>query len=211
MIGVRSEYQFVLDLTGGSKNNGRMARSRQSQANVPDSAELLREVTALKTQYCNLLDSKDWHAWANLFTADAAMQVGPSPDAVVRGREKIHALLARQLRKATTVHQARAPEVMQEGDDRVRVVWAMNDRVQTPLYLLEGAGFYEDHYVRTAGGWKIARVRLHRTKVDLQPRSRAMTLLLRMYRNGWLGRLAPGASRTLGEALHVGLRDGQRP
>ena len=61
----------------------------------------------------------------------------------------------------------------------------MTDRVATPLYLLDGAGFYEDCYVRTDEGWKIAAVCLRR--------------------------LSASSERTLGEALYVGLAAGERP
>jgi hypothetical protein len=120
-------------------------------------------------------------------------------------------LLEVQLRGAKTLHQAHDPEIHEEGPGQVRVVWRMTDRVSTPLYLLEGAGFYEDRYVRTDEGWKIASVRLHRNKVGLQPKSFLLRAILWMHQNGWLKRLAASGDRTLGEALHVGLVEGKRP
>ena len=166
---------------------------------------------ALKAAYCERLDAKDWDGWAALFTADAMMQVGPDPGSAVLGRDAIRRLLKQQLRGAQTLHRATEPEVEEEGPGRVRVVWAMRDRVSTPLYLLEGRGFYEDRYVQTDDGWRIAGVRLHRSRVDLRPKSRLMRAILRMHRNGWLRRLAPKADRMLGEALHIGLEEGERP
>lgn len=84
------------------------------------------------------------------------MQVGPNADSAVRVRRAIRRLLKVQLRGADTLHQAHDPEIQEGGPGKVRVVWRMTDRVSTPLYLLEGAGFYEDRYVRTDDGWKIA-------------------------------------------------------
>lgn len=139
------------------------------------------------------------------------MQVGPNADSAVRVRRAIRRLLKVQLRGADTLHQAHDPEIQEGGPGKVRVVWRMTDRVSTPLYLLEGAGFYEDRYVRTDDGWKIAGVRLHRSKVDLQPKSFPMRALLWMHRNGWLRRLSKSADRTLREALYVGLAEGERP
>jgi hypothetical protein len=98
-----------------------------------------------------------------------------------------------------------------EHPGRLRVVWEMKDRVQTPLYDLDGAGFYEDHYVQTDDGWKIAGVRLHRNKVDLRPKSPIMWVILWMHENGWLRQLSGSADQALGEALHVGLAPGERP
>ncbi len=181
-----------------------------SHAAVGD-AEPLQAVADLKSQYCQRLDAQEWDGWEDLFTEDGVMQIGPSADSAIRGRRAIRRLLATQLRGARTLHQARNPEVRDEGPDHIQVLWEMNDRVSTRLYLLEGAGFYEDKYLRTSEGWKIASVRLHRSKVDLQAKSFLMRAILRMHRNGWLRRLAKSADRTLTEALHVSLPEGQRP
>lgn len=168
-------------------------------------------IVALKNQYCERLDGKQWDRWAELFMEDAVMQVGPSADAAVRGRAAIKRLLARQLRRARTHHQVWNPEVTEEGEGRVRVVWDMHDRVNTPLYELDGAGFYEDRYVQTDDGWKIASVRLHRSKVELRPRSRTMRVVLWAHARGWLRRLSRQADGMLSDALYVGLAPGQRP
>jgi hypothetical protein len=184
----------------------------ETEANgAPGSSDMPKAVAALKADYCQWLDGQQWDRWASLFTEDATMQVGPDADSAVRGRRAIRRLLKVQLRGAETLHQAQDPEIHQEGPGQVRVVWRMTDRVSTPLYLLEGAGFYEDRYVRTDDGWKIEALRLHRSKVDLQPKSFLMRVILRMHRNGWLRRLSKSADRTLGEALYVGLAEGERP
>jgi len=177
--------------------------SAANGAAAPD--ETLEAVVALKSQYCECLDSQQWDRWADLFTVDGVMQVGPNADSAVHGRRAIRRLLATQLRGAKTLHQARDPDIREEGPGQVRVIWRMTDRVSTPLYLLEGAGFYEDRYVHTNDGWKIAGVRLHRNKVDLQPKSFLMRAILWMHRNGWLERLSKSADRTLGEALQARL------
>ena len=181
------------------------------EANARETAELLQQVTALKTQYCQRLDTKQWDRWGSLFTDNAVMQVGPDPESSVRGRSAIRKLLNTQLRRARTHHEAREPELFIESPDRVRVIWEMTDLVETPLYRLEGAGFYEDRYVRSDQGWQILAVRLHRTKVDLQPKSAIMRVILWAHATGVLKRLSPSADRTLGQALHIGLRQGERP
>jgi hypothetical protein len=193
-------------------NGEGMVTGHESEANAgPGASENLEAAQTLKSQYCQYLDGKDWARWSALFTDDATMQVGPNADSAVVGREPIRRLLARQLKQSTTKHIARNPAVREEQPGRIRVVWEMTDRVETPLYLLDGAGFYEDRYVRDDDGWKIAGVRLHRNKVDLQPKSFVMRAILWMHRNGWLKRLSASADRTLGEALYVGLAPGERP
>lgn len=189
-----------------------MATGHESEVAAGTGAEhTLKGALALKSQYCRWLDRQEWDRWSSLFTEDATMQVGPNADSAVCGRRAIRRLLEVQLRGARTLHQAHDPEIHEEGPGQVRVVWRMTDRVSTRLYLLEGAGFYEDRYVHTAEGWKIAAVRLHRSKVDLQPKSLLMRTILWMHRSGWLERFSASADRTLGEALYVGLAEGERP
>jgi len=183
----------------------------QAGDQAPVSKDLPTEIASLKAHYCQWLDGKEWDRWASLFTEDAVMQVGPTGEAAVRGRSAIRKLLARQLKRARTLHQVWEPEVTVESSVCQRVVWEMKDRVETPLYVLEGGGFYEDRYVRSDDGWKIASVRLHRNKVDLRPKSMIMRAILRMHASGWLARLSDNADRTLAEALHVGLVPGERP
>jgi len=186
-----------------------VAHSEANEAAGPVKTKEAIEV--LKAHYCQRLDAQDWDRWSALFTEDATMRLGPRADSAVHGRPAIRRLLTTQLRGAKTLHQVREPEVHEEGPGQVRVLWRMTDRVATPLYLLEGAGFYEDRYVRTDDGWKIASVRLHRSKVDLQAKSFLMRAILWMHRNGWLKRVSNSADRTLGEALYVGLAEGERP
>jgi 3-phenylpropionate/cinnamic acid dioxygenase small subunit len=184
----------------------------EEKAQGPGVSGASREaIASLKASYCQSLDGKQWDRWGSLFTEDAVLQLGPSADAAVRGRAAIQRLLARQLRGARTRHEATNPEMLEQRPGRVRVVWEMKDSVETPLYVLDGAGFYEDRYVQTSEGWRIAALRLHRTKVELRPKSFVMRALLWMHARGWLSRLAPGADRLLSEALYVGLEPGQRP
>lgn len=188
-----------------------MVAAPEVEANARRARELREEVTALKNEYCQHLDAKRWDRWATLFAEDAVLQVGPDAGSSIRGRCAIRKLLETQLRRARTHHKARNPEIFSESPDRVRVVWEMDDVVETPLYRLEGSGFYEDHYVRDAGAWRISTLRLHRTKVDLRPKSRVMGAVLWAHGNGVLRRVLPSADRALGDALHVGLRVGERP
>lgn len=188
-----------------------MPRESYPPAVWDGTTEVLENVVDVKSRYCRLLDAKDWPAWSALFLPDATLQIGPSQDAIVRGRDAIETLLRAQLRKATTLHQVRDPELREDGIGRVRIIWRMKDRVETSLYLLEGAGFYEDVYEQTPEGWRIASLRLHRSKVSLTPKNFVMRSVLNAHRSGFLRRVLPNSDRTLGQALHVGLRPGQRP
>ncbi|MGB5809340.1 MAG: nuclear transport factor 2 family protein [Polyangiales bacterium] len=188
-----------------------MPRESYPPAVWDGTTEVLENVVDVKSRYCRLLDCKDWDGWAALFLPNATMQIGPSRDAAIVGRARIRAFLMGQLRRATTLHQVRDPELREDGPGRVRIVWRMKDRVESPLYLLEGAGFYEDVYEQTRDGWRIASVRLHRSRVTLQPKTLLMRTVISAHQSGLLRLLSPSADRTLGQAMHVGLSPGQRP
>ena len=171
----------------------------------------MHAIVALKAQYCQRMDGKAWDRWASLFTDDAIMQFGPSEGRAVRGRKAIKRLVSRQLRRGESLHEVWNPDITEVTPGRVRVVWEMRDRADTALYALRGQGFYEDEYVETQDGWKIAKVRLHRTGVDLKPRSSLMKGILWLHARGLLRRLVPPAGDALSDALHVGLSPGERP
>ncbi|MEM7139182.1 MAG: nuclear transport factor 2 family protein, partial [Myxococcota bacterium] len=168
-----------------------MPRQSYPPAVWDGTTEVLENVVDVKSRYCRHLDSKEWGRWAALFVPDATMQIGPSSEAIVRGRDAIRDLVAAQLRKATTLHEVRDPELREEEHGRVRIVWRMRDRVESPLYLLEGSGFYEDVYARTPEGWRIASLRLHRSKVSMTPKTLVMKTVLSAHRSGWLRRVSP--------------------
>jgi hypothetical protein len=63
------------------------------------------------------------------------------------------------------------PEIELIDDDHARGIWAMNDVVDHPDYLLVGVGHYHEDYVREDGVWKVARMQLTRLREERTPKS----------------------------------------
>jgi hypothetical protein len=63
-----------------------------------------------------------------------------------------------------TMHQCHHPEIAVDGDTATGR-WYLEDKVLMPEHrlILEGAAFYEDRYVRTGAGWRIAHTGYRRT------------------------------------------------
>ena len=63
-----------------------------------------------------------------------------------------------------TMHHVHHPEISVDGDSATGR-WYLYDKVLAPEhdFYLEGAAFYEDSYLRTSEGWKIARTGYERT------------------------------------------------
>ncbi|MDT0576271.1 nuclear transport factor 2 family protein [Croceicoccus sp. F390] len=125
-----------------------------------------------------LLDPKEWHTFASLFTDYAVMDVredaGLDP---VTGVDAIVAQVRFAVDHAATSHQVHTPEVEFSSPDAAHVVWAMQDRVvwqpgKSPLEgtaSITGYGQYHGEYRRLDGKWKINSLRLSRFHVDMHP------------------------------------------
>ena len=130
----------------------------------------MERIKQLKARYFRLMDTQQWEAWADVFTADARLQWGPREADAMEGREAIVAGVSGHLKGATTCHHGHMPELEILGPDRARGTWAMFDDVDTPSYRLRGYGHYEEEYRKQDGRWRIHRLRLTRLREDRQPK-----------------------------------------
>ncbi len=127
-------------------------------------------ICEVKARYCRFLDTKQWAAWADLFTEDLVLDTaeagGPPP---VTGRDEAVAMVRGTLDTARTAHHVHMPEIA-IADDTAEVIWAMQDRVTFGNgYSFVGYGHYTETYVKRGGDWKIARSKLTRLNIDLVP------------------------------------------
>jgi ketosteroid isomerase-like protein len=135
-------------------------------------------ISQVKARYCRFLDTKDWAAYADLFTEDFELdlsEAGGYPP--VRGREAAITRIRASVETAKTAHQVHTPEMEIDGDV-AHVVWAMQDRViwgEDRKDRMEegghtGYGQYRERYVRQGGRWRIARLKLSYLVYDSHPR-----------------------------------------
>ena len=137
-------------------------------------------IRTLKARYFRLVDQQDWQGVAALFAPDAVIDVSSSvassaADGSRRGvydnRDRFVAMLSKTLSGAVTVHHGHTCEIEMTAADRARGVWAMEDRIWfpegSPVRTLWGAGWYEEDYERVDGRWRIARMVLHRQRVEI--------------------------------------------
>jgi uncharacterized protein (TIGR02246 family) len=128
-----------------------------------------------KARYCRTLDSKDWDAYADIFTEDFLLDTEPAGGYKVQGRDEAIRMIRGSVERAKTSHQIHSPEIQFHGDS-ADVVWAMQDRVVWPEERAKemgnwghtGYGQYREHYVRCKDGrWRIKRQQLTRFHVDV--------------------------------------------
>lgn len=129
------------------------------------------QIKQLKARYFRFIDTQQWDALEDVFAEDAHLQWGPEDDQVFKGRDVIVSSLAANLKGATTIHHGHMPEIELIDEDHARGIWAMNDVVDHPDYLLVGVGHYHEEYVREDGRWKVRRMKLTRLREERTPKS----------------------------------------
>ena len=87
-----------------------------------------------------MLDTQNWEAWSECFTADvvAIFEGAPRPsedqssENRVEGRELLAELCAQLLGGVTTVHQGYMPEIELTSATTASAIWSMYDNVRFP-------------------------------------------------------------------------------
>ena len=114
-------------------------------------------IKALKYAYLRCLDQKDWAGLAELLLPDATAAYSGGRY-TYSGRDEIVAFVERNMGREQfhSSHRAHHPEITLDGD-RAEATWALEDIVVDSEwdFLLIGAAFYEDVYVRVDGRWLI--------------------------------------------------------
>lgn len=119
-------------------------------------------IAQLKYRYLRALDTKQWDEFEACFQPEAT---GDYNGLVFDDRAALVAYMREHLGEGMlTLHQAHHPEITVEGDTATGR-WYLQDKVivEAFKFMLEGAAFYDDRYVRTADGWRIAHTGYRRT------------------------------------------------
>ena len=134
--------------------------------------EDVHALTNLKSRYCRFLDTKDFAAMCGLMTDDVTVTYGGGAISL-QGREAVQAYMEKALgdKGILTSHLVSNPELLVEGDTATGR-WALVDTViiEAANIVIRGASLYEDRYVRTADGWRIAHTGYRRLFEELGPR-----------------------------------------
>jgi hypothetical protein len=122
----------------------------------------IHEITQLKYRYLRALDSKAWADFAACFVPEAT---GDYNGLVFDDSTALVDYMRSNMTEGMlTLHQAHHPEITVDGDQATGH-WSLQDKVivEAFKFVLEGAAFYTDRYVRTPGGWRIAHTGYRRT------------------------------------------------
>jgi hypothetical protein len=138
----------------------------------------IEEIKALKARYFRCMDTKDWEAFANLFSADASidmsgeMRASNADAGIIRGRNEIVTFVRNAINDVTTVHHGHTPEIDIVSPTCATGIWAIEDSLRwpegTPIQTLHGYGHYHDTYEKHDESWLIASTQLTRLRLDVQ-------------------------------------------
>ncbi len=120
------------------------------------------EISRLKYRYLRSLDTKQWDEFSDCFLPEAT---GDYNGLVFDDRAALVSYMRENLGEGMlTMHQVHNPEITVDGDTATGR-WYLEDRVivEAFKFMLEGAAFYEDRYVRTSEGWRVSHTGYRRT------------------------------------------------
>jgi ketosteroid isomerase-like protein len=134
----------------------------------------IEQIKQLKARYFRLLDTKNWEAFADLFTDDCVHYLPQeSPKQSVSNEEYLGDLKA-MLGHGVTTHHGCMPEIALVSETEAEGIWAMFDYVETTLpsgqLRIQGYGHYFETYRKGADGqWRISSKRNVRLRLDHLP------------------------------------------
>ncbi len=127
----------------------------------------IEAIKQLKYAYLRHLDLKEWDAVAALFTPDVVSTYSDGKHSY-NGREAVMAFLSGSLshKRVVTKHQVHHPEItFNEAMTEARGIWYLTDAVINTVsrdpakhFLIAGTAFYDERYVKTVDGWRIAAI-----------------------------------------------------
>src|SRR4029079_17248160 len=131
-------------------------------------------IQRLKYKSIPRLAQKKWDEMADCFTDEAVAEYSGGKY-TYEGRDAILGFSRASLASRTFLsrHRVHHPEIDLTGPTTATGTWALEDVVidATRDFMLRGAAFYTDAYVKQAGAWQIARTSYLRSYEEIQMRS----------------------------------------
>jgi len=181
-------FHYAHPVTGKPIRNGNPAYQEAraapaSQQTLPaavatqlNALEATREIESLQNTYGFLVDKALWREVADLFADDGTLEIGGR--GVFKGRERIYEYLRFlgpegpiegrlinhiQLQPLITIsadgqHAMMRSRVLAQGADARNISQLQADSKGVPTHIYTGLCFYENHYVKEHGVWKLAKL-----------------------------------------------------
>ncbi|MDR7134387.1 3-phenylpropionate/cinnamic acid dioxygenase small subunit [Lysobacter niastensis] len=145
----------------------------------------IEQIRVSKARYCRYLDTKQWNAFAALFTEDATARIVAPDGGLIAAFDSASTFVgaARQfLENAQSIHQVHNDELAILSPNEITAIWSMEDYIVFPTASanepasVHGYGHYHETWLRTDGTWRIARLELRRTIFETTSKTAASDL-----------------------------------
>ena len=147
----------------------------------PEELVEIELIKQLKYKYMRCIDQKLWNELPKCFTERATCAYSGGKYAH-EGRDAICSWLESSMGADSfhSSHRVHHPEIQLTSPTTATGTWALEDTViETRFEIsIRGAAFYEDRYVKEAGGWKIEHTGYARTFEETQSRKEVAGLKL---------------------------------
>lgn len=141
----------------------------------------IEAIKRLKYRYMRCVDLKLWDELGETLAPDATTAYGDGKLAF-SGREQIVEFLRKSMSAPSfhSSHRLHQPEIELTSDTTARGIWALEDTVieSAAGWMLRGAAFYRDEYVKQGGRWWIRHTGYQRTFEETLLRKDLPTLRL---------------------------------
>lgn len=145
---------------------------------------VLEDLKKLKYRYFRAVDLNDWDLLKTCMTEDCVARYDGGKYSCDGIDDLLKFLSSMNGPHLLSTHQGHHPEIEIESADTAKGVWYLQDMVinVNDNTTLRGAGFYEDHYVKQNGAWKIKYTGYERTYEEIEQRDDKR---MKITFNGW--------------------------
>ena len=141
---------------------------------TPEDLVEIELIKQLKYRYLRLLDQHEFDEMRTVLTPDATARYSDGKYSF-DGADAIIDFLKESMGSTSFLssHACHHPEITLHGDGTASGIWKLEDQVIVGDFdvAIRGAAFYEDEYVETDDGWRIAVTGYRRIYEEMHPRA----------------------------------------
>ncbi|SFJ03281.1 SnoaL-like domain-containing protein [Phyllobacterium sp. CL33Tsu] len=146
---------------------------------MQNNTQLFDEIAVWKARYCRYVDTKRWDEFRKLFSDAPDIRFVDTEGQTTHAFTSVDEFVtksARYLEGARTIHQVHNAEMERVSDNKVAAIWSMEDYLVFPPTddirpsSMHGYGHYYETWVFEDGRWRIAKLELHRTILEITPK-----------------------------------------
>lgn len=148
---------------------------------MQNDTQIFDEIEIRKARYCRYVDTKLWEEFRELFSDEPNIRFVDPEGQTIHSFTSVDEFVttsARYLEGARTIHQVHNAEMERVSDREVKAIWSMEDYLVFPSAdhtrpaSMHGYGHYHETWEFEDGQWRIAKLELRQTILEITPKER---------------------------------------